>query len=499
MSFLTTSFYDETFLNASQKQQEMFLRMLFAQDKVWRERFLTFTESTATVFEIKQITEINIDTLIKEIHQSMASIELEDYAMMKDYDSYSRRSYFDDVEPMYDYDALTDAIDEKLKPFRNQCLDLLKNNELFASVQVLLSLYEACFLVETPHFDEETDYNFKEIMFDFLKEMTIDWAAIASNKNIQNIDCQKVMNMIWERWNQSAHSNADEKTAIPYQNLAPLKALIVFATPTDEFRRICLNQLQAWNLLTVENHELTAALCHPLNDTELLFQCFEKYGKTNSEIGLEWLKKLLELKNRFTAVQKAQILYKYFDYYKRKPISDFLKEYLRKEDDSAFFKLFFEEYAVNYRNVEAYLKLKTAISTEECLDFIKITKERDMDFYIRLLKAEERYDDLLEYARQSAASEMKYSDGSLFWSATEPILNLFPDEMMQLYQKRILNRIDFSKKTRENYAQFIAEFRNALKIQGKQTQVNLFVNTLRSRYSKLPAFLDELKKGGFKS
>jgi hypothetical protein len=359
-------------------------------------------------------------------------------------------------------------------------------------------------LAEPEEWMEYEDYTFQDMMYEDWAEKVKLWITLAKSMFFQKADYQAVMELIWQRRDYFARFQKTSDEYVPYSSFAEMEDLIAWATPTIESKRLCLNELQERHLLVSKNHAVTVLLCNGLNDNELLFHCFEKYGSESVELSLEWLKRLLEVGNRAKWVQTAHKIYNANATKSKLNIPSFSNQYamfddyifqnLKLEDNLVFFKAFMGAYAREQRNLVAYQHWKAVASLAELELFYHQCRGTNPSFYIQLMKADKKYEDLLTYAKSLVTD----SRNAFFIEATEPILNLKEDEVLKLYKERIMHQMDTaSKKTREVYAAYISGLKPILKITGKQKEVKGFSDLLRSRYIRYPAFVDELKKAGF--
>ncbi|MEY4935768.1 MAG: hypothetical protein RIS64_2127 [Bacteroidota bacterium] len=510
------NFYDRTFSVARQSQQATFLRALFAEDENLCRRFLAFQqplvlsqEAAPIAVQALQLPKTVDD--FSECSQTIAgiimAIDTDPYMKEEsdmDYDDYDEYGEYEEEEETHDTEALTQTVENQLNPYYQQCLTLLQQRKVLDSFYGLLCLYEASFLVESEDWMESEDRTYQDMMYeDWTKKVPI-WVSAAKNIFIQKADYQLVMELIWQRRDYFARFQKTSDDYIPYSSFAEMEDLITWATPTIETKRLCLNELQDRNLLVSKNHSVTLLLCNGLNDNELLLNCFEKYGSEYSELSLEWLKRLLEVGNRPKWVQTAHKIYNanalksklnpHFFPKTNAALDDYIFQNLKLEDNLVFFKAFMGAYARERQNLVAYQYWKAVASLAELELYYHELRTNNPSFYIQLMKADEKYDDLLAYAKSLVTD----SRNTFFVEATEPILNVKDDAVLKLYKERILHQMDTSsKKTREIYAAYISGLKPVLKMTKKGKEVKGFSDLLRSRYMRYPAFVDELKKAGF--
>jgi hypothetical protein len=514
------NFYDKTFSVARQSQQETFLRALFAENEDLCRRFLAFQQPSVpaqvTVSAQTAAKLMNLPTSVDdfaECSQAIAgmimAIDTDDYMLdVEDddddyYDEYNHGEY-EEEEASYDKDSITQVVVNQLDPYYEKCLNLLKQRNVLDAFHGLLCLYEASFLVEPEEWMESEDYTFQDMMYEDWAEKVKLWVRTAKSMPFQKADYQAIIELIWKRRDYFERFRKKVDEYMPYSSFAEMEDFIAWATTTFEAKRLCLNDLQDRNMLVANNHSVTTLLCNSLNDNDFLLNCFEKYGSESAELSLEWLKRLLEVGNRPKWVQTAHKIYNanvlksklnpHFSSKTNVTLDDYIFQNLKLEDNLVFFKAFMGAYARERQNLVAYQQWKSVASLAELELYYHELRTNNPSFYIQLMKADEKYDDLLAYAKSLVTD----SRNTFFVEATEPILNVKDDAVLKLYKERILHQMDTSsKKTREIYAAYISGLKPVLNMTKKGKEVKGFTDLLRSRYMRYPAFVDELKKAGF--
>jgi hypothetical protein len=114
--------------------------------------------------------------------------------------------------------------------------------------------------------------------------------------------------------------------------------------------------------------------------------------------------------------------------------------------------------------------------------------------YIKILADAKRFSDVLIFAEQNV--ENLHSE--IFATAARLVLNIYPNEIFPLYCERIVLYMGKGAATiRSQYQNAVAILKPVKEIKGKEQEIKAFAAELRKMYNRLPAFLDELKKGGF--
>jgi hypothetical protein len=81
--------------------------------------------------------------------------------------------------------------------------------------------------------------------------------------------------------------------------------------------------------------------------------------------------------------------------------------------------------------------------------------------------------------------------------AAETLFEIFPNEVWGLYTERISKQMAKGDRSRKSYEEYVRQLKPILGIGAKKADTKKFAEELRKTYKNLPAFWDELRKGGF--
>ena len=84
-----------------------------------------------------------------------------------------------------------------------------------------------------------------------------------------------------------------------------------------------------------------------------------------------------------------------------------------------------------------------------------------------------------------------------FETAAQLVFDVYPNEIFPLYCERIVLRMGKNASGRGHYQSIVSELQPMKQIKGKTEELKAFAQELRAKYGRLPAFIDELKRGGF--
>ena len=242
-------------------------------------------------------------------------------------------------------------------------------------------------------------------------------------------------------------------------------------------------------LHTSEHYDLTKKLCKTLNKPDFLLEKLTIYGLDNAELAKELLQAYIERDNRDRFVAIAQQASEKFNW----SINEFIAEQILPTDNLVFFKKIVSEVAAQKQRLDLYNRWAAEVTPVEQEDYLDVQKKRNESFYIKLLENAKRYSDLLIFAEQ----RIENTNSSSFETAAQLVFNIYPNEIFPLYSERIVLRMGNYASSRGHYQSIVSQLQPMKQIKGKEEDLKVFARELRAKYGRLPAFLDELKRGGF--
>lgn len=488
------TFYEKEFLKARSDKREAFIRMLFVQDANLCRRFLSYIRPPTHPLS----NSTDLDELSNEIAARLMDIDLNDYTLEEDEDEdsyYRRRDYdYDEGYERYDTDALEKEVLRLIQPYGNRTMQALEDGHLLDSAHILLSIYEAIFLIEEGDFGEYTDFSYQSTLDTFFNQITTDWIYRLEDKTYTPSDYQAILQLILNRWQQFERFRDKAETA-PYEILG--EDLFSFIVQQAKAEQQFLDFMTKHNLHSSSHYELTKMLCNALGKSDFLLEKLAAYGLDSHKLAEELMQQYIDRgdRNRFVSVaQKASEQYKW-------QINEFVAEQILPEDNLGFFKKIVSEVAAYKGSLDLYHRWRQQATANEQEDYIQSNKKRHPHFYIALLADAQRFPELLTFAKESVETpdfnNSMFYDSSAFEAAAKLILHLYPDAIFTLYCQRVIKYMGNSASSRSHYQQAVSMLKPLKNIKGKEQGIKAFATELRQKYNRLPAFLDELKKGGF--
>ena len=486
------TFYQNEFLKAKKDKQNAFIKLLFAQDEAVCRKFLTYIRPPV----IPLSTSTNIDELSNEIAMRLMNIDVEDYLSENDYDDdryhrRGRRRYdyedeYDEESEQYDLDALEKEVLRLLEPYGKRALDTLEKGQFLDSARIVLSLYESLYLVENPDLNEYEDFSYVTAIDKFFEQIASDWADKTTFKAAEKAEYKAILTLILERRQQFQRFYGREDPA-PYEYLGEgFFGTIIEKAEAEQF---FLDFMTTNELHTSEHYDLTKKLCKTLNKPDFLLEKLTIYGLENAELAKELLQEYIKRDNRHRFVVIAQQASEKFNW----SINEFIAEQILPTDNLVFFKKIVSEVAAQKQRLDLYNRWAAEVTPVEQEDYLDVQKKRNESFYIKLLENAKRYSDLLIFAEQ----RIENTNSSSFETAAQLVFNIYPNEIFPLYSERIVLRMGNNASSRGHYQSIVSQLQPMKQIKGKEEDLKVFARELRAKYGRLPAFLDELKRGGF--
>jgi tetratricopeptide (TPR) repeat protein len=146
--------------------------------------------------------------------------------------------------------------------------------------------------------------------------------------------------------------------------------------------------------------------------------------------------------------------------------------------------LIFQESEIAY-----YKKLKKIIKTEQeknaIIERLEKLLDRDYELLFKIYSIEDDYERMLQLAKKSIRFDV-------FNLIVKKIRDRYPEECFELYKKKI-NAFLEDVKSRDAYRQAAYWLKLMKEIPGKQDKFRKYIEHLREKYRRRPAFIDEIK------
>lgn len=475
------TFYQKEFLSAKKSKQDAFIKLLFGQDEAVCRQFLSYIRPPVAPLSIST----DITELSNEIAARISEIDPEEY--IEEDNDYHHDSHYDyDDYEQYDTDAIKKEVVRLLEPYGKKAIQVLEKKQFLDSMRVLLAIYEAAYLVEEPELDEHTDVSYAAQMDTFLQQTTVTWTENATKKTFKKTEYDAVLKLILERWQQFKRFHGKLEAA-PYEFLN--EDLFYFVIQKAEAERDFLDFMTEHKLHTAIHHELTKKLCLATDKKDFLLEKLGEYGLESAELAKELMLQYIAHDNRHRFIHIALQASDKHGW----QLNEFIAEQVLPTDNLGFFKRILAEMAERTQRIDFFNRWREQVSPVEQEAYIERQKVRNQRFYINLLADANRFSDILIFAEQNVENLQT----NIFSTAAELVLNVYPEEIFPLYCERIVLFMGNSASSRDHYKNAIEILKPVRKMTGKEQEVKAFVVELKKKFNRLPAFIDELKRGGF--
>lgn len=485
----TATFYKKEFLKAKKKQQEAFIQLLFTQDANVCRQFLSYIRPPV-------IVPLSISTDIEELSNEIASrlmdIDTDDFLADEEEEDYGRGrgrydyDEYDDEADTYDTEALDKEVLRLLEPYGKMALQYLEKSQYLDSIRVLLAIYEALFIVEDPELDEYTEYSYGGEIETFFEKATGDWIEKTIYKTIKKSDYGAILTLILDRWQAFKRFHVKEELA-PYEFLN--ETLFLFVVEKAKAEQQFLDFMTTNKLHTAAHFELTKKLCATLDNPDFLLSRLADYGLESPELAKELMAQYIFRENRSHFLEIAQKACEKFEW----RINVFVAEQILPTDDLDFFKKIVSDVASREQRLDLFYRWREQVTEIEQEAYFELQKARNESFYITLLADAKRFSDVLIFAEQN----VERMNTDTFEKAAQLVFNVYPNEIFPLCCERIILYMGNSASSRNHYQRAVERMKPLKQIKGKEQDIRIFAAELRKKYNRLPAFLDELKRGGF--
>jgi hypothetical protein len=355
------------------------------------------------------------------------------------------------------------------------------------SIRILLAIYEAAFLVEEPEVGDYTDFTYAYEIDSYFKQMVNDWKREIAAKQVKKSDYEAMFQLILDRWQQFKRFHVKDELA-PYEQLN--EDLFYFIVQKAEAENSFLDFMTDNKLHTAAHFDLTKKLCTALNKSDFLLDRLAEIGMDSAEIAKELMIAYIERDNRHRFVAVAQKAVEKFNW----QIKEFVAEKILPTDNLGFFKKIVSEVASSQQRLDLYHKWREQVIPMEGEAYIDAQRVKNQHFYITILADAKRFSDVLIFAEQN----VEKLNTNIFSTAAQLVLNVYPNEIFPLYCERIVLYMGkVAATSRSQYQNAVEMLKPVKEIKGKEAEIKVFAAELRKMYVRLPAFLDELKRGGF--
>ena len=165
-------------------------------------------------------------------------------------------------------------------------------------------------------------------------------------------------------------------------------------------------------------------------------------------------------------------------------------ENIEQDRSPEFYKKVLLWITAHTKAIDKYKLLRKVLTDEEKEDFIEAHKN-DFVFYTRMLKQEQRDDEILEFIKRNRNS----------WhliNMLRTIIDSHPKESFTILEQKILTTLE-TERGRRVYKQIVKWLRLARSINNMEQRTQHLIQHLYNWKPALPALKDELRKAGWKN
>jgi len=174
-----------------------------------------------------------------------------------------------------------------------------------------------------------------------------------------------------------------------------------------------------------------------------------------------------------------------------KPVlAQFILDNTDRQKSPEFYKNVLLWVTANARSVTKYKLLRDVLNDKEKEAFIQKHKNNPV-FYTRMLKQEQRFDEILQYIK-------KRRDSWHLNKMLSTILEPYPEESFTILEQKILTTLE-TERGRSVYQNIVEWVRLAGSIKGFDEQTRQLIHRLYNWKPALPALKDELRKAGVRA
>jgi hypothetical protein len=478
----TTTFYKTTFLKAREDKQEAFIESLFAEDADLCRRFLSYIRPPVGPLSIST----DLDELSNEIAARVMDIDADDYLPEESDDSDDDR-YGHTVKTLqYDTEGLGKEVVRLIQPYGMKAIQTLEQGQLMDAARVLLSIYEAQFLVEEPDLDDNTPFSYQSEIHRFFEQTTTEWTSNPTHKTFNQADYDAVLTLILARWKNFKRFHGKAESA-PYELLNA--EFFVFIVQNAKAEKQILDFMTENKLHTAKHFPLTKKLCTELNKNDFLLEQLSGYGLQSAELSKALMQQYIDKKDRTNYLATAQKAYEKYG----ANVSEFIAETIEHTDNAGFFKRILSEVASQKQRLDLYHRWRENATTAEQEAYFDAQEKRNEPFFVALLHDAKRHEDLLEFAEEA----IENFNSNAFEIAAKLLVIDYPDDIFSLYCERVTLFMNNGATSKNHYETAVSMLEPLKYFKGKSSEIKRFVEDLRKKHSRLPVFLDELTKKGF--
>ncbi len=487
---VTADNFDEVFAGTNNEKKLDFLTQLLRRDSNLRNLFIKFIGDESG--DLDKITGESIEKIKEEVFNALSALDFSNF----DGDDY----YWDDDTPE---DEVDDLIGSVLNPFFEKSVEYLKKENVIDSFRVLLGIYEGSQAL--PEWDLYDEFEFAEsfnLQTSFiLKDLFNVYVEDLSKTSLSDELAGNIFDLIFERASMyedlidedEDEPDIDDDLDDPFEDDQYVsysliefdgifKVLIKNKNTAAEFMKKAEEKFLEGNL-SVDTILYIATI---LEDEDLWIQTAEDNVTYDDEIAralLEKYRKDNRMEDFFRIAGFTLLRWPY-------ELASYITEVIDEKDRNEIYFQALNFVIRNEGSLEHYKIYREHLSPEERISFIESCLDADYpEFYIQLLNIEERYEDILSYAK---GHPNYYGLENLL----EPVLKIYPDECHSMIIKKNEELINSDDRSRPLYNMMMKSLKLLKEIPVKRAESKKFLEKLYNHKPNLPALRDEMRKAG---
>lgn len=475
------TFFKDIFLTTEETTRAAFLEQLFLKDSTLRAQFLQFIDNNS-----QEIILTDIDEVAEELRRILNELDFDIndlYGRNSRNKSSSYSYYGDDDDDLSE--AAIEVVEEAIEPYEKQAHNYLEKGNLQDAVRTILGIYEATYGLEEPYFEE---YHFfdnlqeeaQNIFLSILHDLGESCKKIVKNEET----VQKTIDLIVQRWKYFYQSETENEFGIQY-DFQTFDGFFTGLVTTLSSAEYLLSLLENYERYSYNNSSLYLHLASVLKDEELELKILEDFASNSVDLSKQLILFYHNKNQKGDFYRVARQAFNIFPNH----LDTFLLEKITANGDYEFYVEVLRYFTKERNNIEGYKKLKEFWTNEQTEAFIEDNRLNSA-FYVQMLEVEKRYEEILQVVKTN-------KDSWGFDKLTQPILNIYPDQMLRIYFERAYRAMGPGAQDRRKYRQVAKDLKPILQITQLSDKRKDLIKQLKNKYRYLPAFIDEMNKAGF--
>jgi hypothetical protein len=467
---------DKLMKQSSYEEKIDFLRQLLMESEENLNRFETHIKGQLGVEENIDIAEISGQ--IKEI------IEELDITEVNSLHSYSDSGYYQD-EWESAYNGLDELLTANLDIHLGKIREYLDRDNIINAWKYLLAGYEAILIIDDYEIDDPYDFLYNGI--------SVELENIWKDKYFRKIKEYLENNKTSAEVNLRLIEIFTDRIKLSFKdliyNLRLFFPVILKLITNREIASFLQEKLQETGYDSNAD-EIILKITKILEDDKQWERKALKYYQSNPKIS----QALLNYYQENQAVDKyKKVVRNIFNRFPDKFDSQ-IYSYLKDLEETKFLEQVLKHYLIRTGNIKLYRELKQKFGREVAQDFIREIgkKRKDTRFYVRLLEEEKRFEEILKILKD----QIDYPNLDYL---IKPIINVYPEQCLSLLKKKV-SKFLVNNTGRKNYRESIhwLHLMNSVKKTRYKKEVEEYIRSLLDKYTRRPAFHDEMEKAGLK-